>query len=105
MATFMIEGEWSGYRSSQEHVVHREFLNDRSGDRRSLIEWCDENYGIGYDDGTTLRLVVTELKPRAKRDKVVNGYTKLIRDCHRHNVTSVTDLPREKTLSKFPIGS
>lgn len=86
LARHVIEGVWSGYTSSQSHVVHREVSTSRA-----LIEWARETYAISFTDGTSLNLSVRPCKPR---ERVIekHGYTSLIRDCHYYNVTSVAEL-------------
>ncbi len=90
MGRFVIEGTWSGYRSSQTRVVHRTVHKDSE---RKLRAWADANGSISYTDGTALWLTVREAKPR-ERVQVLNGYGSLIRDCVYHNVSSVAALPR-----------
>ena len=85
---FVIEGEWSGYRSSQQRVVHRTVHN---GSDKSLRDWAERTYGIRYTDGTLLYLSVRDCKPR-ERIKQIHGYDSLIRDCHSKNVDSVAAL-------------
>jgi hypothetical protein len=85
---FIIEGEWSGYSSSQRRVVHRKVYKNRP----MLRTWATKAGAIRYTDGTCLVLRVRDLKPR-ERVAEINGYTKLIEDCAHHNVTNVASLP------------
>lgn len=93
MATrFVIEGEWSGYTSSQRRVVHRTV---HPASFKQLREWCEKNWGIRYTDGTMLILTVRDCKPR-EQVKTINGYGSLIADCVLHDVASVSALPTKK---------
>ena len=85
---FVIEGEWSGYRSDQQRVVHRTV---HAGSEKRLREWCEAHHGILYTDGTMLYLSVRDCKPR-ERVQEKHGYDSLIRDCVDQNVTSVAAL-------------
>lgn len=85
---FVIEGEWSGYRSSQQRVVHRQAY---PGGRKKFREWAEKVGGIRYTDGTMLYLIVRDCKPR-ERVKEIRGYTSLIEDCFYYEVASVSAL-------------
>ena len=87
---FMLEGEWSGYRSSQRHVVHREYISAATKSNRDLLEWLKATHAITYTDGTCLVLSVKEVDRR--KEKPINGYGSLIRDCFLAKVTSVAAL-------------
>ena len=87
---FIIEGEWSGYQSSQQRVVHRTV---HKGSWKKLREWAEKTYAIRYTDGTSLCLTVRDCKPR-ERVQEIHGYDSLIRDCCYHNVSAVADLPQ-----------
>ena len=84
MASYTIEGEWTGYTSAQRRVVHREHTRSekRTDDIRKLGS-------ILYTDGTRLLLSVTP----GKRGKAIDGYRSLIAKCIHHGVSSVADLP------------
>ena len=74
---YIIEGEWRGYRSSQDHVCHREVY--KSGRKVSLfIETLRRMHSIPFSDGTALIVTVHEAKPREKV-KEIHGYTDFIR--------------------------
>ena len=90
MSRFIIEGEWSGYHSGQQRVVHRTTHADTE---KRLRAWADKTYGIRYTDGTMLLLSVRDCKPR-ERVAEIHGYTSLIRDCADYGVGSVAELPR-----------
>lgn len=85
---FIIEGTWSGYRSSQQRVVHRTV---HKGNRKKLRAWAEETHGIGYTDGTMLYLTVRDCKPREKV-KEIKGYVELINRCFTYDVTSVAQV-------------
>lgn len=89
---FVIEGEWSGYRSSQQRVVHRQVF---PGNRKMLRQWADNNHSILYTDGTRLLITVRDCKPRERVQQLLS-YTKLIEDCARHGVSSVEALPSDR---------
>lgn len=91
MGRFVIEGEWSGYRSSQQRVVHRSV---HAGSLKKLRAWAENTYAIRYTDGTSLCLTVRDCKPR-ERVHEVRSYMTLINDCYYHNVSAVADLPRK----------
>lgn len=84
--TFCIEGEWSGYRSSQRRVVHREYSSSAT-----FIQQVRSLGFIRFTDGTTLDLSVSEA-PRRARQPEIKGYTSLIRDCIAAGVKSVDAL-------------
>ena len=85
---FIIEGEWSGYTSSQQRVVHRTV---HAASWKELRAWAEKTYGIRYTDGTMLLLRVRDCKPR-ERVQVIKGYDSLIRDCQFYDVNSVEAL-------------
>lgn len=89
---FVIEGAWSGYTSAQKRVVHRT-VHHASGKR--LRAWAENTHGIRYGDGAMLYLSVRDAKPR-ERVVELTGYSSLIADCCRHNVSRVDDLPSDK---------
>jgi hypothetical protein len=82
---FIIEGEWIGYRSSQDRIVHRQVY---PGGRKKLRAWAEKTHAIRYTDGTSLLLTVRDCKPR-ERVKEIRGYTTLIEDCAHYDVNSV----------------
>ena len=61
MKRHVIEGTWSGYRASQEHVVHRVVTTNKS-----LINWVKRIQTITFTDGTYLYLAVREAKLRER---------------------------------------
>ena len=83
---YVIEGEWSGYRSSQRRVVHRTVHTDSV-----LRSWAEKTRAIYYTDGTSLDLSVRVLQPR-ERVQEKHGYDDLIRDCYTQGVSSVSAL-------------
>ena len=86
---FVIEGTWSGYRSSQMRVAHRTV---HKANRKQLRDWVSKTYAIHYTDGTVLILTVRDCKPREKV-REIKGYVSLIADCAHYNVNHVSDLP------------
>ena len=75
---YIIEGEWTGYRSSQQHVCHREVYKSNKKVSK-YIEAVKRIFSIPFSDGTSLLLSVREAKPREKVQEKL-GYTTLIRD-------------------------
>lgn len=69
---YVLEGEWSGYRSSQQRIVHREVVTKTRAEKLKGLD-C-----IRYSDGTYLYVSVREAKPREKITPIL-GYTSLIR--------------------------
>ncbi len=86
MSTYKIEGEWSGYTSSQRHVVHRKYTTDRL-----LAEQVKKLNFIVFTDGTTLNLRVSESNGGVK-EREIDGYSSLIADCLSQNVNTVAAL-------------
>lgn len=96
---FIIEGEWSGYRSSQQRVVHRT-VHKKS--EKKLRAWAEKTYGIRYTDGTVLYLRVRDCKPREKVQQI-HGYDSLIKDCVHFdvdNVQALADLNKAGAIRK-----
>ena len=87
---FVIEGTWSGYRSGQDCLAHRQVY---PASYKKLRAWADKTYSIRFTDGTFLYLSVRDCKPR-EHVKERKGYTGLINDCYYHNVISVEALPK-----------
>ena len=83
---YVIEGEWSGYSSHQQHVVHRTVT-----DRKDIADWAKAARFIAYTDGTKLYLTVRECKPREKV-REIHGYDDLIDECRMEKVNSVEAL-------------
>lgn len=79
---FILEGEWSGYRSSQQRVVHREVVDAKRAKR------LKELHAIVYTDGTSLLLSLREAKPREKVE-VIAAYGSLIREAEAHGGSRV----------------
>ena len=84
---YILEGEWSGYTSSQQHIVHRMVISEKKA--REINEKLSF---IRYTDGTCLYL---RTRPCKSREKIrqINGYTSLIEKCLLYNVNSVSELP------------
>jgi len=90
---YILEGEWSGYRSSQQRVVHRTIISEKCAKEINEKLNC-----IRYTDGTSLYLSTRLCKPREKVD-IINGYNLLIDKCLLHGVSSVDQLPKSKNVS------
>lgn len=89
---YVLEGEWSGYTSSQQRVVHREVVSKKTA------EAANELGSIRYTDGTCLYLSARPCKPREKVQTIL-GYRSLINDCLMLGVSSVAELePARKAL-------
>jgi hypothetical protein len=88
MKRFVLEGEWSGYRSAQQCVVHR---TAHKGSEKTLRAWAERIHAIQFTDGTALRLSVRDAAP-GERITAIHGYDSLIRDCMYRNVQSVAEL-------------
>ena len=76
---YVIEGTWRGYRSSQDHVCHREVYKSNRQGGGPFIQTLSKMYSIPFSDGTALIVSVREAKPREKV-KEKHGYTSFIRD-------------------------
>ena len=95
-ARFIIEGEWSGYRSSQQRVVHRTVHQPGF---KKLLAWAEKTHAIAYTDGTQLYIRVRDCKPR-ERIKELHGYDSLIQDCCHYDVASVNALQEKRIAAK-----
>lgn len=82
---FVLEGEWHGYSSRQDRIVHREVIG------KGMAMRLEGYHRIVYTDGTTLGLRVRECKPREKVVTIA-AYNSLIRDCLHYDVWSVAEL-------------
>lgn len=80
---YILEGEWSGYRSGQCRVVHRTVTTNP--------ERYKDLSSIRYTDGTTLDLTLRKCKPR-ERVEIRDSYGKLIEKCLSQGVDSVDAL-------------
>lgn len=97
---YMIEGEWSGYRSEQQHVVHRTF-----GHKKEFAERVKKiGYGIRFTDGTLLILRVKEYSHKPKSLPEIRGYASLIEDCAYAGVDSVDALYAKRKQAEM-VGS
>ena len=74
MTRYVLEGEWTGYSTSQRKVVHREVVKN---DKRALR--LKGLHAIVYTDGTSLILRIREADP-SERVTEINGYGSLIRE-------------------------
>lgn len=82
MGRYVLEGEWSGYRSSQRRIVHREVISEKRAKDFKLSS-------IEYSDGTRLDIYVRPAKPR-ERVSAINGYSSLIRKAEKTGKEFVT---------------
>jgi hypothetical protein len=73
MPRYILEGEWSGYTSSQQRIVHRETIG------RARFERLKALHKIVYTDGTALYVTVREAQP-GERVMVRDSYGALIRE-------------------------
>lgn len=89
--SWVIEGEWSGYTSSQRRVVHRVY--ERSKDFADKVQKLGS---IIYTDGTALYLSVKPHRGR-KVEREIHGYDSLIRDCIAKGVNRVALLKETAT--------
>lgn len=85
---YIIEGEWSGYRSGMERISHRTV---HKSCEKKLRAWAEKTHSIRYTDGTVLRLIVRDCLPR-ERVKEIRAYHELIKDCFYADVDSVAAL-------------
>ena len=95
-ARFIIEGEWSGYRSSQQRIVHRTV---HKATFTKLRAWAEKTHAIYYTDGTALYIKVRDCKPR-ERVQQIPGYVSLINDCAYYDVASVDALNAKRNERK-----
>ena len=90
---WMIEGTWSGYRSNQQRVYHREYTHDLN-----RVEAIRSLGSIGYTDNTWLYLSVSDVTGQhwRKRPPAINGYRSLIDKCLQEKKHMVADLSRKQ---------
>jgi hypothetical protein len=91
---YVLEGEWTGYTSRQQRVVHREIVSAK------MAEQARGLHKIVYTDGTSLLISVREAEHREKV-KLAHQYNDLIRDALRHggSVVKVADLCEPKPVA------
>jgi len=89
---FIIEGEWSGYTSGQQRIVHRSV---HAGSYKKLRAWAEKAFAISYTDGTCLYIKVRDCKPRERVQQIL-GYKSLIADCAYYDVNSVFALQQRQ---------
>lgn len=87
---FMVEGTWTGYRSSQQRNVHRHYITSQE-DANKL----SSAYSIRYTDGTSLILTVKKVKNKAELTPKNENYLKLINLCLKYDKWAVEDLPND----------
>ena len=88
---YILEGEWSGYRSSQRRVCHRVVTKNP--------EIYKNLNSILFTDGTTLDLSIRKCKPR-ERVNEIHGYDSLINKCITLKVNSVKAIYNKKGGNK-----
>lgn len=95
---YVIEGVWSGYKSSQQKVVHR------------TVEFCKPTVStIQYSDGTTLDISVRNMK-KYERVVVLDSYSKLIDQANRFGkayvtVNEIVEEENNRNRPPFPINT
>ncbi len=89
---WMIEGTWSGYRSSQSRVCHREYTKDVK-----RVEAIKNLGSIGYTDNTWLYLTVEEVTGLHWRHRrpTNHQYRQLIDKCLSEKKNMVVDLSHD----------
>mgnify|MGYP003394541828 FL=1 len=85
---YCIEGEWSGYNSSQQRVVHREYTP--KADRADAVKKLGL---IRYTDGTVLFLRTYGIKSKEQILPKIDGYTSLIDKAIRTGISDVAKMP------------
>lgn len=93
---FMLEGEWTGYRSSQQRVVHRTYHGESTLREKAFKEKVSSHHSIRYTDGTALYLRVVENVRRTKAQPEIRGYCSLIKECAEFDLWTVEALCEAK---------
>jgi len=75
--TVCIEAYWSGYRSSQERCVHREYRKVPRKRAESLVQ---AHMSHRFTDGTYNSYRVKILKEREKKEREIKGYVDITND-------------------------
>jgi hypothetical protein len=95
MTRYIIEGEWTGYTSSQRRVCHREvYKTSRTITKSPFLEAIRRIGAILFTDNTSLILHIREAKPREKVQEI-HGYTKLIRKAVQTGQRSVAEMSND----------
>lgn len=99
MPTYAIEGRWTGPKSPAgdwDPFAHREFVRVDTKRAQDFLDQVRRMDAIDFTDGTALILDVRDVSGVhwTKRGKKRNGYGWLIRQCAKHGVTRVADLPK-----------
>lgn len=100
---YELTGEWSGPRSPAGGYTafqHREYTTDHA-----LVLFATAIGAIQFTDGTCLHLHARPMKPGERPGKDFDGYGKLIRDCKRYNVDSVSALCAAQNADKILTGA
>lgn len=85
MARFLVEATWSGYRSSQSRVCHREIIHKRMAERLKKV------VGFRFSDGTNMTLEVRQCKPREKVAAIL-GYSRVIHNASYKQLEGFLDI-------------
>jgi hypothetical protein len=68
---YILEATWSGYRTGQSKVCHRERITEKQAERYNQI------VGILFTDGTHLSVSVRQAAPREKILEILS-YSKIL---------------------------
>jgi len=85
---YCIEGEWSGYNSGQQRIVHREYTP--KADRAEAVKKLGL---IRYTDGTALYLRAYGIKSKEQILPKIDGYTSLINKAIATGIRDVAKMP------------
>lgn len=77
MPRFVVEGEWTGYTSAQQRVVHREIITSKRRDALKKL------HAIVFADGTSLLISIRVLNAREHVPEI-DRYGALIRLAETH---------------------
>jgi hypothetical protein len=83
---FIVEGEWSGYRSAQRRVVHREVLTHGR-------EGFEQISALVFTDGTTLDVTVRDAKPRERVTQIL-GYRDALHGAKNKGLKGFVDITK-----------
>lgn len=85
MKRYVLEANWHGYRSSQDHAVHREVISPKKAEMmRDLV-------GVRFTDGTTMYVTVREAKYREKVSPII-GYREVLDSCYYNKRKGVVNV-------------
>jgi hypothetical protein len=72
-----IEAEWSGYRSSQARIVHREYRSIKASDLPKYQNIRSHR----FDDNTANYHRVTVVRKKGELGQEIRGYNKIVEEC------------------------